>query len=63
MGGIVLLAGTALILAGLWHRDRERLALVLFVAGALLVVVAGLLVVPGAVGSAVALPTRGARPV
>jgi uncharacterized membrane protein YiaA len=46
MSGIALLAGTALILAGLWNRDRERLALGLFVAGAVLVVAAGVLAVP-----------------
>lgn len=47
MSGIALLAGTALILAGLWHRDRERLAIMLFVAGALLVIGAGVLAAPG----------------
>jgi hypothetical protein len=46
MSGIALLAGTALILAGLWHRDRERLALGLFVAGAVLVVLAGVIALP-----------------
>jgi uncharacterized membrane protein YiaA len=46
MSGIALLAGTALILAGLWNRDRERLALGLFVAGAILVVLAGVLAIP-----------------
>jgi hypothetical protein len=47
MSGIALLVGTALILVGLWRRDRERLSLVLFVSGALLVVLAGV----SAVGS------------
>jgi hypothetical protein len=40
------MAGTALILSGLWHRDRERLALGLFVAGAVLVVLAGVIALP-----------------
>lgn len=47
MSGIALLAGTALILAGLWNRDRERLSVVLFLVGALLVVAAGVLAAPG----------------
>lgn len=47
LSGIALLAGTALILVGLWHRDRERLAIMLFVAGALLVIGAGVLAAPG----------------
>jgi hypothetical protein len=47
MSGIALLAGTVLILTGLWHRDREQLALALFVAGSLLVVLGGVLAVPG----------------
>jgi uncharacterized membrane protein YiaA len=46
MSGIALLAGTALILAGLWHRDRERVALGLFMAGAVLVVLAGVIALP-----------------
>jgi hypothetical protein len=46
MSGIALVAGTALILGGLWHRDRERLALGLFIAGAVLVVLAGVFALP-----------------
>jgi uncharacterized membrane protein YiaA len=46
MSGIALLAGTALILAGLWNRDRERVALGLFIAGAVLVVMAGVFAIP-----------------
>jgi hypothetical protein len=46
MSGVALMAGTALILSGLWHRDRERLALGLFVAGAVLVVLAGVIALP-----------------
>jgi hypothetical protein len=38
-----LITGTALILAGLWNRDRERLAVGLFAAGAVLVVLTGIL--------------------
>lgn len=45
--GITLLAGAGLLLAGLWNRDRERLALALFLVGAILVVIAGVLAVPG----------------
>jgi hypothetical protein len=45
--GIALLAGAGLLLAGLWNRDRERLAIALFAAGAVLVVLAGVLAVPG----------------
>jgi len=47
MSGILLLAGTVLILTGLWHRDRERLSMGLFVIGAVLVVSAGVVAVPG----------------
>lgn len=50
MSGIILLAGTALILTGLWHRDRERLSISLFIAGAVLVVAAGVIAAPGLLG-------------
>lgn len=43
MNLILFAAGVALILAGLWNRDEERLALGLFAAGAVLVLAAGLL--------------------
>lgn len=49
MAAIALVVGTALLLAGLWNRDRERLSIGLFVAGAILVVLAGLLFVPSIV--------------
>jgi hypothetical protein len=45
--GIALVAGAVLLLAGLWNRDRERLAVALFAAGAVLVVLAGVLAAPG----------------
>lgn len=47
MSGIILLTGTALILTGLWHRDRERLSMGLFIIGAVLVVAAGVIAAPG----------------
>jgi hypothetical protein len=45
--GIALVSGALLLLAGLWNRDRERLAVALFAAGAVLVVLAGVLAAPG----------------
>lgn len=47
MSALALVAGTTLILTGLWHRDRERLSVVLFIGGALLVVLAGVFAAPG----------------
>ena len=44
MTAILFAAGVLFILAGLWNRDEERLALGLFGVGALLVLVAGALV-------------------
>lgn len=43
MTAILFVAGVIFILAGLWNRDEERLALGLFAVGALLVLVAGAL--------------------
>jgi uncharacterized membrane protein YiaA len=51
VSGIALVVGTVFILAGLWNRDRERLALSLFIIGAMLVIAAGVLAVSGAVGT------------
>jgi uncharacterized membrane protein YiaA len=50
VAGLALLAGSVLILAGLWNRDRERLAMGLFAVGALLVVLAGVLATAGLTG-------------
>lgn len=46
MSALALVSGTVLILLGLWHRDRVRLSVGLFIAGALLVVLAGILATP-----------------
>jgi hypothetical protein len=51
MSALSLVSGTVLILMGLWHRDRERLSVALFIAGALLVVVAGVLAAPAFVAA------------
>lgn len=40
------LVGVALVFAGLWNRDRERLALILAGIGAILIVMAGILAIP-----------------
>ncbi len=46
MPGILLLVGVILLLAGLWNRDRERLALILAAIGAILIVAAGIVAIP-----------------
>jgi hypothetical protein len=46
MTGAIFLAGIFLILAGLWNRDQERLALILAAVGGILVVIAGILAIP-----------------
>lgn len=46
MSAIALVSGTALVLIGLWHRDRQRLSVGLFIAGAILVVLAGIIATP-----------------
>ncbi len=46
MAGYLLGAGAVLLLAGLWNRDRERLALILAAAGAILIVTAGIVAIP-----------------
>lgn len=47
MTPFVFAAGVLLILVGLWNRDEEMRALVLFGVGAVLVMIAGLMAMSG----------------